>query len=119
MHLELRNELFMYSFWLDTEKRPELDYDSITEANCQYYCTFMKQFQSFAEKYPSGILYFAIGVEADVALQKTTFDTIKGSRNVIVWFIKSKDDVPDFYNLYNKRIVLKDGSVFLFKSNFD
>lgn len=80
--------VYLYTFWINTDRFPELDVDKITDANRKYYNQVYHILDKLIEEYNLPFNYIAIGLESDIRCCADIRTAISNSNNVIVWLIK-------------------------------
>lgn len=80
-----KNEVYIYTFWINTEGFPELDADRITAENKSYYKHAYHILGSLIQKYSFPFQYIAIGLESDIQYSSDIKEMISHSYGVIIW----------------------------------
>lgn len=103
--IEKVENLYLYTFWMNTEGYPMLDCDAITLENCKY---FEKIFSTLLKMKENNVKIFevvAIGLETDIYYSKDILDMIQKSKNVLVWIFNQDVEVNQKMDGYEiKRI---------------
>lgn len=83
-----KEEVYLYTFWINTDGFPELDVDKITNANKKYYNQVYHILDRLIKECNLPFNYIAIGLESDIRCSADIRTAISNSNNVIVWLIK-------------------------------
>lgn len=98
IYIEKVNNIYLYTFWLNTVGYPELDCDTITLENNKYYEKVYQSILKIDNEELNRIEAIGIGIETNICCDGNILDMIQNSQNIIVWALNE--------NL-NAEIVLK------------
>ena len=87
LYIERDNDIYTYTFWINTEGFREIDVDEITEQNKKYYVSACSILEHLMEKYVIQFECIAIGLESEVQYSSDMVKMISESSGVVVWLI--------------------------------
>lgn len=93
LYIERDNDIYTYTFWINTEGFPEIDVDEITEQNKKYYVSACSILEHLMEKYVIQFECIAIGLESEVQYSSDMVKMISESSGVVVWLINKDYDI--------------------------
>lgn len=93
MFAEKEGGVYLYTFWINTEGFPELDFDKITDMNKKYYNQVYQVLDKLIKKFNFSFNYIAIGLESNIRCCADITTAMSGSNNMIVWLIKKSGNM--------------------------
>ncbi len=100
IYIEKIDNCYLYTVWINTEGYPMLDCDKITLDNHEFYDNLVKLILEVID-IPFEVI--GIGLETDIYYNKNIMDTIRNSKNIMLWLINRHIELKNELELYKVR----------------
>lgn len=103
IYIEKIDNCYLYTVWINTEGYPMLDCDKITLDNHEFYNNLVKLILEVNEVIDIPFEVIGIGLETDIYYNKNIMDSIRNSKNIMLWIVKKHIELNNELKLYKVR----------------
>lgn len=113
LYMEKEHDIYVYTFWINTEGFPELDINNITPQNKACYVRAHAALETLLKKYKLPFRAITIGLESQIQYDSDIAEMILKSTGVVVWLINNPCSIELPPGL--KRVTLSNGINAIFR----